>query len=60
MSGKAAATRGATLKALVDRIDVVDKYTVRISLKDPNATFLQLIALRDIPIVSKAWSGRRS
>ncbi len=55
MSGKAAATRGATLKALVDRIEVVDRHTIRIALKDPNATFLQLVALRDVPIVSKAW-----
>lgn len=55
MSGKAAATRGATLKALVEKIDVVDRSTARITLKEPNATFLQLVALRDVPIVSKAW-----
>jgi ABC-type transport system substrate-binding protein len=55
MGGKAGATRGATLKALIDKIEVVDRHTVRITLKDPNATFLQLVALRDVPIVSKAW-----
>ena len=55
MGGKAAASRGPVLKQLIDKIDVLDKYTVRITLKEANATFLQVIALREVPIVSKAW-----
>ena len=48
MSGKAAASRGPLLKALIETIKAVDKYTVRITLKQPNATFLQVVALRDV------------
>lgn len=55
MGGKAAATRGATLKRLIDKVDALDRYTVRVTLKEPNATFLQVVALRDVPIISKAW-----
>jgi ABC-type transport system substrate-binding protein len=55
MSGKAAASRGALLKALIEKVEAVDRSTVRITLKQPNATFLQVVALRDVPIVSRAW-----
>jgi ABC-type transport system substrate-binding protein len=33
----------------------VDDSTVRLKLKGPNASILQILALRDVPVISKEW-----
>jgi peptide/nickel transport system substrate-binding protein len=54
-SGKVGATRQGQLKSSIAATTATDKYTVKIALQDPNATFLELLALRDLPIISKSW-----
>jgi ABC-type transport system substrate-binding protein len=55
MRPSTAATRGALLTSLIDRIDVLDPFTIRLKLKAPAATFLSVLALPEVPIISKAW-----
>src|SRR5690606_22927376 len=50
------ATRGAALREILASIDILDADTERLNLKAPNATILQLLALRDVPIISKEWT----
>jgi len=55
---KTAATRQLDLKTSVRAIKAVDPYTVEIDLTQPTATFLQMLAAREMYIVSKAWGDR--
>jgi len=50
------ATRQRDLDDLVDRVFTPDPYTVEVRLKQPSATFLDLLAGREMYIVSKRWS----
>ena len=48
----------ATLKndlSIIDSIDVLGPYTVKITLKQPTGAFLSILASPGVPMVSKAW-----
>ncbi len=55
MSKDSGATRGSLLKSMLEGIEKVDEHSVRLKLKTPNASILQILALRDIPVISKEW-----
>ncbi|RMF89168.1 MAG: hypothetical protein D6736_08930 [Nitrospinota bacterium] len=55
MDKKSGATRGGILRDMLASVEKVDDLTVRLKLKAPNAAVLQILALRDIPIISKEW-----
>jgi ABC-type transport system substrate-binding protein len=55
MDKNSGATRGGILRNMLATVEKVDDSAVRLKLKAPNASILQTLALRDIPIVSKEW-----
>jgi peptide/nickel transport system substrate-binding protein len=55
MSKESGATRGALLREMLARLEKVDDLTVRLMLKSPNASIWQILALRDVPVISKRW-----
>ncbi len=50
---------GSLVRDFVDRIDVVDRYTVRIRLKQPHAPFLAWLAYRRGSGIAKAGSAEK-
>jgi peptide/nickel transport system substrate-binding protein len=55
MGKESGATRGVFLRSMLDSVEKVDDSTVRLKLKAPNASILQILALRDVPVISKEW-----
>jgi ABC-type transport system substrate-binding protein len=51
------ATRQRDLDGALDSARALDPYTVEVRLKQPSATFLNLLAGRELYIVSKKWAG---
>jgi len=50
------ATRQRDVEDLVDSVRTPDPYTVEVRLRQPSATFLDLLAGREMYIVSKKWT----
>jgi peptide/nickel transport system substrate-binding protein len=55
MSGKVGATRAGVLNSAIAAVAAVDRYAVKLTLKQPNATLLSILALPDLAVISKAW-----
>lgn len=55
MSGKTGATRAGILNGAIAAAAAVDRYTLKLTLKQPNATLLAILALPDVPVISRAW-----
>jgi peptide/nickel transport system substrate-binding protein len=50
------ATRQKDMEDMLDGVRPLDAYTVEVRLKQPSATFLDLLAGREMYIVSKKWA----
>ncbi|MBI4277717.1 MAG: hypothetical protein HY660_04620 [Armatimonadetes bacterium] len=55
---KTSATRRRDLDRSLESVTVVDARTVRVRLKEPSATFLDMLAGREMYIVSRRWAER--
>lgn len=53
---EAHATRQKDLEGLLDGVRVADPYTIEVRLKHPSATFLDMLAGREMYVVSRKWA----
>jgi ABC-type transport system substrate-binding protein len=55
MDPQTAATRRGELTAMIDKIEVPDDYTLKVTLKQPSPIFLNVLAAREVYMMDQKW-----
>lgn len=55
MNPDTAATRRGELTSMIEKIEVPDEYTLKVTLKQPTPIFLNVLAAREVYMLSQKW-----